>query len=408
MNSSSRDIFFLFVSRILRMFSYGFLALVLVLYLSAEGLSGRAIGVLFAATLLGDAAITLFLSTRADCWGRRKTLRAGAVLILFGGLAFAFTRRFDVLFIAAIVGVISPSGYEVGPFKAVEQAALAQIIEARRRTHLFAWYNIAGTLATGLGSMYGGLLVRMLSKMGIPDIEAYRVLILIYAASGIVLWLFSLFLSVNVEVRPDEKNKNADKLQAWHGLHTSRRIIGKLSALFALDAFAGGFVVQSFLSYWFLKKFGADVTTLGAIFLGANILSAASNLLAPWLASRIGLVNTMVFTHLPSNVLLMLVPLMPSLPWAVGLLLIRFSISQMDVPTRQAYVMAVVQPDERSAAAGITAVARTMGLGCAPLFAGFLFANVAWMSWPLYLAGGMKIVYDLLLYQNFRALKPEN
>ena len=405
---ASRDLIFLFASRMIRMFSYGFLALVLVLYLSAEGMTGHAIGVLFTATLLGDAAITLLLSTRADRWGRRKTLRVGAGLIVLGGLAFACTDRFEFLLIAAVIGVISPSGYEVGPFLAIEHAALAQIIEPARRTLFFAWYNIAGTLATGFGSFFGGSLIRYLSNFNMPILETYRMLILFYAGSGLVLWLLSFFLSTNTEIQQHEKDQTPAPPASWHGLHASRGIVAKLSGLFAMDAFAGGFVVQSFLSYWFVKRFGADVATIGAIFLGANIMSAASNLLAPRLASRIGLVNTMVFTHLPSNLLLMLVPIMPNLSWAVILLLIRFSISQMDVPTRQAYVMAVVQPNERSAAAGITAVARSVGLGFAPFFAGCLFATTALMNWPLYLAGGMKIVYDLLLYKNFKALSPKH
>jgi MFS family permease len=187
------------------------------------------------------------------------------------------------------------------------------------------------------------------------------------------------------------------------GLHRSRRTVFQLSALFSLDAFAGGFVIQSLVAYWFYTRFGVEPGVLGAIFFGANVLSGFSSLVAAWIAARIGLINTMVFTHLPSNVLLILVPLMPTLTWAILLLLIRFSISQMDVPTRQSYTMAVVSPDERSAAAGVTNVARTVGASLAPVFTGFLIGNPALAGLPFIIAGGLKIVYDLTLYRMFHA-----
>jgi MFS family permease len=190
------------------------------------------------------------------------------------------------------------------------------------------------------------------------------------------------------------------------GLHRSRRAIFKLSALFSLDAFAGGFVVQSFVAYWFHVRFNAEPALLGSIFFGANVLAGVSALMAARVASRIGLIRTMVYTHLPSNVLLMLVPLMPTLPLAIGVLLLRFSISQMDVPTRQSYTLAVVEPDERSAAAGVTGVARTTGAALSPSLTGLLMSTTALLSVPFFLSGGLKIIYDVLLYRSFKSIRP--
>jgi predicted MFS family arabinose efflux permease len=201
-------------------------------------------------------------------------------------------------------------------------------------------------------------------------------------------------------------SSNLEQKGRFLGLHRSRKVIFKLAALFSLDAFAGGFVIQSLMAYWFNIKFGVEPGVLGAIFFGANILAGVSALSAAWVASRIGLINTMVFTHLPSNILLMLVPLMPNLPLAVAVLLLRFSISQMDVPTRQSYTMAVVEPDERSAASGVTGVARTIGASLSPVVTGVFLSNPALIGLPFLVSGGLKILYDVALFLNFRALKP--
>ncbi len=312
----------LFATRVVRLFAYGFLSVVLVLYLVEAGLSEARIGLLLTLTLLGDTAVSLWLTTHADRFGRRRTLLAGAALMLFAGVVFALTGNFLLLLVAATVGVVSPSGNEVGPFLAVEQAALTQVVSGGDRTRAFAWYGLVGSFATAAGSL------------------------------------------------------------------------------------AGGFVVQSLVAYWFHRRFGVAPATLGGIFFGANLLAGISALVAVRVAGRIGLVNTMVVTHLPSNLLLILVPLMPTLPLAIAVLFLRFSISQMDVPTRQSYTMAVVSPDERSAAAGVTGVARTTGAALSPVIAGPLFASPALMGVPFFLAGGLKIVYDLLLWRSFRALKP--
>jgi len=364
-----------------------------VVYLTSLGVSPGQVGALLTLTLAGDTAVSLWLTTRADRLGRRRMLVVGAILMAAAGLAFAATRNFLLLTIAGTLGVISPSGNEVGPFLPIEQAALSQVVPAARRTGVFAWYTLAGSLATATGSLAGGFLSHALGS--------YRIVILGYAAVGLVLAGVFGRLSGVVEV-----SAATPAGAPASGLGESRRIILKLAALFGLDAFAGGFVVQSLAAYWFYLRFGVNLATLGTIFFGANVFAGISALLASRLAARFGLVRTMVFTHLPSNILLMLVPLMPTLPLAVLVLLLRFSISQMDVPTRQSYVMAVVRSDERSAAAGITGVARTTGAALAPVFAGWMLARPGWMSVPFLLAGGLKVVYDVLLYRGFVARRP--
>jgi MFS family permease len=403
----SRDVALLFATRSLRLFAYGFLAVVLVLYLSSAGLSEGRIGLLLSLTLLGDTALSLWITTHADRVGRRRMLLLGAAMMLLAGVLFASTTSFWLLLLAATVGIISPAGNEVGPFLAIEQAALSETVPLEERTRVFSWYALTGSFATALGSLAGGGLSQLLQSRGATALQANRSVVLGYAALGALLLL--LFTRLGPEVEPPEAarvDRRPTFLEPGLGLHGSRRVVFRLSSLFALDAFAGGFVVQSFVAWWFHARFGADEGVLGAVFFGANVLAGVSALSAGWLARRIGLVNTMVFTHLPSNVLLLLVPLMPTFPLAVGVLLLRFSVSQMDVPTRQSYTMAVVTPAERSAAAGVTGIARTVGSSVAPLLAGPLFAVPGLASVPFFVAGGLKIVYDLLLWRGFRKVKP--
>lgn len=394
----------LFLTRTARLFAYGFLSVVLVLYLAQLGLKETQIGLLLTFTLVGDTIISLGLTTTADRVGRRRVLVAGAVLMVFAGVLFVLTRNFFLLLIAATIGVISPSGYEVGPFLSVEQASLAQITPGARRTQVFAWYNLVGSFATALGSLCGGGAAQMVQGMGVAPLASYQAIVLAYAAmGGILAWGFAR-LSPAVEVLAAAPRVSSPS--GWFGLHRSRGVVLKLSALFSLDAFAGGFVLQSIVAYWFHVRYGVEPGLLGSIFFGANVLAGISSLSAAWVASKIGLVRTMVFTHIPSNILLILVPLMPNLPLAVTMLLLRFSISQMDVPTRQSYTMAVVSPEERSAAAGITGIARTTGAALSPVLAGPLLASTALFSVPFFLSGGLKIVYDLLLYRSFQGVRP--
>lgn len=395
------DVRRLFLTRGVRLFAYGALSVILVVYLTSLGLSTAQVGTLLTLTLAGDTAVSLWLTTRADRLGRRRMLVVGAILMAAAGLAFAATRNFLLLTIAGTIGVISPSGNEVGPFLPIEQAALSQVVPATERTRVFAWYTLAGSFATALGSLAGGVLSHGLQRADFTAPASYRIIVLGYAALGVLLAaVFSRLSSVVEVATPASAERTAS------GLGRSRAIVLKLSGLFGLDAFAGGFVVQSFAAYWFYLRFGVNPAALGTIFFGANVFAGISALLASRLAARFGLVRTMVFTHLPSNVLLILVPLMPNLPLAVLVLLLRFSISQMDVPTRQSYVMAVVRPDERSAAAGVTGVARTTGAALAPVFAGWMLARPEWTSVPFILAGVLKIVYDILLYRAFVGVRP--
>lgn len=395
------DIPLLFATRIIRLFCYGFLSVVLVLYLSEAGLTEQQAGLLFSLTLAGDAGISLWLTTHADGFGRKRTLLIGALLMLGAGLVFLFTNDLVILMIAAIIGVISPSGNEIGPFLSVEQAGLTQLVSNESRTKVFAWYNLAGSFSTAMGALAGGWLAQLLQAQGWSAFESYRFILTGYAVGGLLIAVLFLQVSSAIEV----KHETSDVKKVL-GLHRSRNVVFKLSGFFALDAFAGGLIVQSMIAYWFHVQFGVDSGILGSIFFGANILAGISSLLAVKVAEKVGLVNTMVFTHIPSNILLILVPLMPTLPLAIGILLLRFSISQMDVPTRQSYTMAVVAPDERSAASGVTAIARSIGASLSPALTGLFFSIPVLFSAPFFISGGLKIVYDLLLWREFRMVKP--
>ncbi|HET9519737.1 MAG TPA: MFS transporter [Candidatus Limnocylindrales bacterium] len=399
----TRDVGVLFAMRTIRMAAYGGLAVVLALFLVELGLEPGLIGLLLALTLAGDAVISLFLTTRADRYGRRSTLLVGAGLMILGGIVFAVSGEFVVLLAAAIVAVLSPSGNEVGPFLPIEQAALSEVVPGDRRTTVFAWYQLAGSLATAVGSLGAGVLVQVLVDGGSPAVDAYRAVIVAYAIVGVAIAVLAQGLSPAVEpVAPVDAS-----IRRRLGLHRSQRVVAELSSLFALDAFGGGFVVQSIVALWFGLRWDVEPAVLGSIFFGANVLAGFSGLVAARLAARFGLIETMVATHIPSNVLLILVPLMPTLPLAIGVLLARFAISQMDVPTRQSYTMAVVDPDERSAAAGITGMARSAGAAVAPAIATPLVAAPILLGGlPFVIAGTLKIAYDLLLWRRFRSQRP--
>ena len=409
------------------MFAYGALSVVLALYLAQVGLSSGQIGLLITATLVGDAVISLLIAGVADRIGRRKMLLLGAGLMIFGGAVFALTGNIVLLVVAAVIGTISPSDKEVGPFLSIEQAILPQTAPDQSRTAIFAWYNLTGSFATGLGALCSGLIVGLLVRSGVTSLDSYRVVIIVYTLLGVVLALRFARLSPHAEVQfatrlempatlaarredtgEQERPARADgtsRRTGFFGLHRSRTVVLRLSGLFMLDAFAGGLVVQSLIAYWFHLQYGVEPALLGAIFFAANILAGFSALAAARIAARFGLINTMVWTHIPSNVLLIMVPLMPNLPLAILVLLARFSISQMDVPTRQSYTMAVVDPDERSAAAGITTVARTAASAVSPFLSGALI-GASMLAAPFILSGSLKIIYDLALYRSFVAIKP--
>lgn len=394
--SLSRDGRLLMASCAVRSFAYGFLSVILGLHLDTAGLSAAAIGWIFTAALAGGAVITIVITSVADRFGRRALLMAGALLMALAGWVFAASDDAILLTLAAIFGTISPSGKETGPFLSLEQAILPQTTEDKQRTTVFSAYNLIGSFAGALGALAVGLP----AVLGLPEKTGYRLLIWSYVAAALLLAL--LFAQLSPSVEAELKSDSPSRLV---GLKKSRGMVAKLAGLFALDAFAGGFIVQSIVAYWFYLRYGTDLSTLGGIFFGTNLLAALSFLAAPALARRFGLLNTMVFTHLPSNVLLLLVPLMPNLEWAVTILLLRHLLSQMDVPTRQSYTMAVVDPDERSASAGILSVARNAGAAVAPLFTGALLAAPA-LGLPFLWAGGLKVIYDLWIFALFRRVKP--
>ncbi|HET7700472.1 MAG TPA: MFS transporter [Candidatus Limnocylindria bacterium] len=387
------------MTRILRTFAYGYLAVVLAVYLARLGYDDLHIGLVLSAAIAGSAAMTVLWTLLADRVGRRRTVVILSALMAVGGALFAVGSSFEVLLIAAFTGTISATSSEVGAFITVEQAILPETAPPERRTWLFSIYAFVANIAQAAGALFAGLAAGLAAASGLAGPDALRPLFVLYALIGLANLAIFLTLSDRVELARVEGER---KLL---GIHRSRGVVARLSALFALDAFAGGLVVQSLVAYWFDLRWGFTPAELGLLFFGVNVLSGLSLLAAGRLAMRIGLINTMVFTHIPSNVLLILVPLMPTGALAAALFLARMSISQMDVPTRQSYTMAVVDPDERVAAAGITNVARNMGTVAAPALAGYAF-SVAALGVPFFVAGGLKILYDLLVFRSFRALKP--
>ncbi|HLH22004.1 MAG TPA: MFS transporter [Chloroflexota bacterium] len=401
----SPDGWLLFATCGVRGCAYGFLSVVLALYLAAIGLDAVAIGAIFTAALAGGAIMTIALTAVADRLGRRRVLVVGALLMALAGAVFALTDIALLLGLAAVIGTISPSGKEVGPFLSVEQAVLPQTTDDTHRTSVFAAYNLVGSLAGALGSLAAGVP----DLLGVEPFAGYRALVWAYAAAALALAVLFSRLSPAVEAAagataPPQATSSSAGAATEMGPPV-RGTVAKLTALFALDAFAGGFVVQGLMAYWFHLRYGLDPAALAALFFATSLLNSLSYLAAVPLARRMGLLNTMVFTHLPSNVLLALVPLVPGLPLAIGVLLARNLLSQLDVPTRQSYTMAIIPPGERAAAAGVLSVARNAAAAAAPALAGATLAVPA-LGLPFLLAGGLKIVYDLTIWSVFRQVRP--
>ena len=391
----------LLLARVLRTFAYGYLSVVLGVYLDRLGLDPTRIGIVLTAAIAGSAVMTVGWSLFADRYGRRRTISTMAVLMVIGGLAFAFADGFAVLVAAGFTGTISATNSEVGVFQTVDQAMLPQTAPDARRTWLFAVYNTLATFGGALGALFAAS-VGLFERLGLNGADAYRPLFVLYAIVGLAnLGLFA-GLTDNLELAKVHGERR------FLGIHRSRAIVARLAALFGLDAFAGALVVQSLVAYWFFVRWGLDPTELAVLFFAVNVLSGLSLLAAGWLAARFGLLNTMVFTHLPSNVLLMLVPLMPTFPLAAALLLVRQCLSQLDVPTRQAYTMALVDPSERTAAASVTSLARSAGSATSPILAGVLLqGSLIALGLPLLLAGGLKAAYDVALWAVFHRV-PED
>jgi len=386
-------------ARAVRNFAYGFLSVLLGIYLENLGYTGAHVGGVLMATLAGSALLSLLFAAVADRWGRRRVLAGSAGLMAVAGVTYAVGAPYPVLVLAACTGTLGATAGEIGPFLSLEQAILPQTCPDQRRTQLFSLYNLHGAVAWSLGALCAGLPAVLERAFGVGNLPALRLMFALYAALGLVtLWLFAR-LSPEVEVRRGLSSDPAPRL------HRSRRIVLGLSALFGLDSLAGGFIVQSLIAFWFYRRWGAGAEVLGPVFMAAGLLQAVSFLVAARVAARIGLLNTMVFTHLPSNILMMLIPAMPSLELAVLCLLARQSLSQMDVPTRQSYIMAVVEPEERTAASSLTNVARNFAQALTPGLAGYAMDALS-LGLPMLLGGGLKAVYDLLLWATFRHVVP--
>jgi MFS family permease len=392
----SQDARLILVTRGIRSLGDGFASVLLASYLAALGFSGVKVGAVATATLLGTAAATLVLGFAADRVGRRRVLLGAAAVAAATGLAIAATSTFSVMLVIAVIGTLNPTAGDVSVFLPVEQAILPQTVLNEERTRLFASYNLVGALAAATGALCAAIPEGLHRAFGIDRLDAMRGMFVAYAALATLNLLLYRRLTSRVEVETQERQAP---------LHESRGIVVRLSALFSLDAFAGGFIVQSILALWLFKRFGLSLDVAAVIFFLAGMCTAFSFLVAARLAARFGLINTMVFTHLPSNILLILVALMPTAWLAVVFLLARQSLSQMDVPTRQSYTMAVVAPNERAAAASVTSVSRSVASSGSPVLAGALLGATTF-GWPLIISGTLKSVYDLLLLRQFRSVRP--
>lgn len=403
------DAYILLQTKAFRMYSYGVLGVVLVLYLSELQYTGREIGAIFTFTLFGDSIISLLLTTHADKYGRRNCLLAGSIVAIMTSILFITHTNYMVLVVAATIGVISPSGNEVGPFNAIELSCIAQITDKSRLTKLLAWYNLFGCFACALGSLSSGFFAEVLQSNSLfrqSKLESYRTVLILYTFMQVMMTLFFLGLSRKVELpQSDPIFRTTQRFVPWFGLGPSKGIIITLSFLFAIDSFAGSFIMQTLISDWFYLVYNTSPSTLGMVLFVCNLCAGISALFSAPIASYIGLVFTMVLTDIPCNILIILVPLMPGEFLAIIILFCGFSFYRMDVPARDSYVQGVVEPDERSAANGVTNIARSLGAVSGPVISGFLLQNPLYVNYPWYIAGGLKLCYDLLLLLNFGSVK---
>ncbi|CAF1492469.1 unnamed protein product [Adineta ricciae] len=404
------------------------LSVALVLYLTLKGFDQWHIGTLFTTILIGDIIITLILTTTADALGRRNILVIGSILKLFAGIMFAYVDRYLLLVLAGIVGIISPTGGEIGPFISIEQACLIERVKDKAQiAAIYGWYNFIGYIATALGALSSGYMISKLSQdYHVHTVDAYQSIIIAYAVLGATKTVIYLCLSSRIETKSSsdpeqilptsdlssQSNKKSLSAHIFHWLNgkfglrqsKSRRTVAKLCALFIIDAIGGGFVMQSIFVYWFHERFHMSSETLGFIIMSANLISGISAILVTPIVGRIGAINTMVITHIPSNILLILIPFMPTKTSAIVVLLLRFSISQMDVPARQTFVATSVDHNERSAAGGITNLVRSVGLSISPMIVGYLLQDSRkplLFALPFVIGGGLKLLYDILLYFSF-------
>lgn len=383
-------------TRGIRAFGDGYISLLLPYYLTLLGFDAFDVGVIITATLFGAGGMTLTAGLIAHRYRSRSLLMAGSVLLVAVALMLAHATDFWPLLIIAAFGMLNPASGDVTVFAPLEQSMLARSVIPQSRTALFARYSVVGALVGALGAQAAGIPALFGTWLGLEHRSAVQMMFLAYALLGICNLLLYRSLSPRMDAPPSAHRAP---------LQQSRRTVYKLAALFSIDAFGGGFAVQSLIALWLFHRFDLSIAAASTIFFWTNILAAISFLVAARIAARIGLINTMVFTHLPANVFLILVPLMPTLPLAILFLCLRSALSQMDVPTRSSYVMAVVSPEERAAAASVTAVPRSFAAAISPSFAGYLL-TLSPFGWPLVICGTLKIVYDLLLLGMFSTVKP--
>ena len=396
----NRDGKLLLLTRGVRSFGYGLLSALMFIYLGKiVGFSDLMVGAILSATLLGSAAFTVLVSVYADRLGRKRLLIVLSLLMALSGLTFALTTDYYVLLLAAIVGTLSPTGAEIGSFLPMEQAILPQTVSQEKRNSVFAAYNVVGYLAAAFGGLAYGF-VGILEQMHVSAMEAHRIMFLVYAVLAIMVVVLYTTLSAKAEMASVRGTRSRRKMSQG-----TRKIVVRLSGLFAVDSFAGGFVLQTFILYWFSKTYGVSAGTVGGLAFVAGLLTTLSMYAAVWLSKRIGLLNTMVFTHIPSSVFLILIPVATTFPLSMAFFFARQSISQMDVPTRQSYTVAIVAPEERTAAAGMTAIARNVSQATSPSVSGYVVEPVS-LAAPFFIGGILKIIFDISVYFNFRHIKP--
>jgi len=386
----------LFALRALRALGDGFVALLLPVYLVTLGFTPLQVGAITAATLLGSGAMVLALGLYAHRHSPRRLLRVAAALMAACGFAFALAGDFWPLLLVATVSTLNPAAGDVSVFVPLEQSMLAQRVRARHRTAVFARYSLAGGLAGSIGALAAGLPQALQGWLGVEPVLALKAMFALHGVFGLVAFVGYRGLSPRVE--PSGQTPSAP-------LRESRPLVLRMAAVFALDQFGSGFAVQSMVALWLYARFDLTAGTVGQVFFVAGLLTSASYLVSSWVARRIGLVNTMVWTHLPANLFLVAAPFMPDASWAIAMLLLRYALSSMDVPARSSWVMAVVPPHERAAAASVTAVPRSLATGVSPFIAGWML-GVSAFGWPLVVGGVLKIGYDLLMLRMFASIRP--
>jgi MFS family permease len=394
MSPDRSNVYLIYAARCLRGFGDGFAVVMLPAYLSAIGLSPVEIGFVAAASLLGTAVFTLLIGLIAPQHDLRSMVLLGAAMMVLTGVAFPSFRQVAVVAGVAFIGTINPSTGDIGVLVPLEHALLARSIADEERTRAFARYSLIGALSTAAGALAAGV-TDILVAQGFSHLAAFKLMFYLYAALGL--------MAAAVYWRLPQSP--AEPFRRVAPLGPSRHVVYRLAALFSLDAFAGGFIVQSLLALWLFEKFELSLAAASLFFFWSGVLSAFSYPVAAWIASRIGLINTMVFTHIPSSICLIAAAFSGDVTVALGLLLVRSALSQMDVPTRTSYVMAVVTPAERTAAASVTAVPRSLASSVSPAFSGVLL-TLPFAGLPLVLCGSLKIIYDLALLYSFRHIKP--